>query len=88
MTEGEQIDLLIDSIEREKVARARRMTPEQRLWLGGELFDGVFQRMWWALKGDHPSWSDDQIFAEIRRRLTIARKIENTPWTRPLQTKL
>ena len=68
---------LLAQLDREDIEQARRMTPAQRFWAGGELFDDACR---WTLAGirhQHPGISDDQALAELRRRLAIAQEMEN-----------
>jgi hypothetical protein len=67
---------LIEQLRREDIEQARAMTPEQRLTAGGELFDTACR---WTLAGicrDHPGISDAEALQELRRRVALARKLE------------
>ncbi len=67
---------LIEQLHREDIAQARSMTVSQRLLAGGELFDAACE---WTLAGirrDRPGISDADALNELRRRLVLARKLE------------
>jgi hypothetical protein len=68
---------LIEEFDREDVEQARRMTPQQRLAAGGELFDDACR---WALAGirhQNPGISDADALAELRRRVAMGERLEN-----------
>lgn len=73
----EPTDELIDSIYREKVERARKRSPEEKFWAGGDLFDAVLERMKFGILADNPTASEADIRREIERRLRISRALEN-----------
>ena len=68
---------LQDSIYREKVLRARSMTPEQRWEAGFEITNEVGQRMlagaMWKLKTDNIELG----WTEVRRQLARLRKVHD-----------
>ena len=70
---------LIDQLRRDKIDAARRMSPEQKLSAGGELFDCVIERMLAGIRMQHPNVSGEQARHLIRQRLAIARRVENRP---------
>jgi hypothetical protein len=67
---------LQDSIYRERVMRARRMTPDERLATVFELTNGVFERMhegaMWQMGTSDPARG----WEEVRRRLDRLRRLE------------
>ena len=68
---------LLARLEREDIEQARRMTPAQQFWAGGELFDEACR---WTLAGirhQHPGISEEEALIELRRRIAIAEEIEN-----------
>jgi len=68
---------LLAQLEREDIEQARRMTPAQKFRAGGDLFDEACR---WTLAGirrDHPGVSDEAALTELRRRLTVARSMED-----------
>ena len=56
-----------------KIERARAMPPEEKLLAGARLFDRVQLRMMEGIRALHPTWSDQQIVVECRRRLAAVR---------------
>ena len=68
---------LLAQLDREDIEQARRMTPAQRFWAGGELFDDACR---WTLAGirhQHPGISEEDALRELRRRIAIAEEMEN-----------
>lgn len=70
---------LIRQLRRDKIEAARRMTPEQKLLAGGELFDAVVERMLAGIRMQYPEISDELARAKLEERLAIARRLENRP---------
>lgn len=64
------------AIYRSKVQRAREMSFEEKFFLGGRLFDAGMAVMRAGIRSDHPEYSDEQVEAEVDRRLAIARKLD------------
>jgi hypothetical protein len=52
------------------------MSPEEKLWLGGELFEEVCERMRDGIRGQFPEADEAQLERILRQRLEIARKLE------------
>ena len=69
---------LIDELFRGKVRAARRMTPEDKLAVGGELFDDVCDRMRSGIRAQYPNLDDDEVEEKLRQRLDIARRLEDS----------
>jgi hypothetical protein len=68
---------LIAQLDREDLEQTRRMTPAQKFFAGGELFDDACL---WTLAGirhQHPGISDAAALDELRRRLAIGRQLED-----------
>lgn len=65
-----------DSIERDRVQRARRMSVEQRLIQGTELFEYACEASLAGLRAQFPDASADELHRRLRQRLTRARTIE------------
>jgi hypothetical protein len=68
---------LIDDIYRERVIRARRIPIEQKLQAGGDLFEGVCERMAAGLRDENPGADDAKIQELLRHRLAILRRLES-----------
>lgn len=69
--------LLQDSILLSKIARARRTPISQKLADGPLLFDQNMSIMSGAIRSQHPDYTDQQVEKEVRRRLTIAKRIDD-----------
>jgi hypothetical protein len=70
---------LIEALHREEVAAARRLTAEQKLSLGGDLFDQVCERMRAGIRAEFPETDERQVERILRLRLAIARRLEQAP---------
>lgn len=68
---------LQDAIFRSKVARARRTPMSEKLADGPRLFDESLQIMRGAIRTEHPEYSPEQVEQEVRRRVRIARRIDD-----------
>lgn len=64
-----------DEIYRSKVLRAREMSIGERMALGPKLFDEGMSLMRSSIRSDHPDFNDQQIEAEVTRRLKIRRAL-------------
>lgn len=64
------------SLRQQEIDQSRRMSPEQKLAMGGELFDDVIQRMLAGIQMSFPGISDEQARVELKRRLAIAKRRE------------
>ena len=69
---------LIDELYRDKVRAARRMSEEERLREGGDLFDEVCDRMRDGIRTEFPNADEVMVERILRRRLDIARKLERS----------
>lgn len=67
---------LADALYWEKVERARRMKPEDRMQSGAELFDYACSITLAALREQMPGSSETQLLEALRRRLAIKRQLE------------
>jgi hypothetical protein len=67
---------LADALYWEHVERARRLTPEQRLMAGPELFDYACTVTLSALREQMPGAGEAELLEALRRRLAVKRKLE------------
>ena len=67
---------LMDAIFVDKVRRARLMSPGEKMLDGPRLFDQNCQLMRGAIRSQFPEFDDAQVEQELRRRLAIARRID------------
>ncbi len=68
---------LIDELRRGRIEAAKRMTPEQRLLAGGDLFDAMVERMISGIRARRPNAADDEVRAVLCAQLATARRTEN-----------
>ncbi|MDX1970624.1 MAG: hypothetical protein SFV23_25870 [Planctomycetaceae bacterium] len=66
-----------DDLFRERVLRARAMTPSQRLMRGLELFDEACAVALSAIRSQNPQWTDAECRAELTRRINIERRLQD-----------
>jgi hypothetical protein len=69
---------LIRQLRREEIEDARRLTPAQRFLAGPELFDLAAEFAFAGIRMQNPSFSEQQVRAEFRRRLQIAERVGNS----------
>jgi len=67
---------LQDLIFLSKVENARRTPGHQRVEDALQLFDDMIDVMRGGIRSQHPEYSDEKIENEVRRRLRIARAID------------
>lgn len=67
---------LADALYWEKVERARRIKPEDRMQAGAELFDYACSITLTALREQMPGKDEAQLLEALRRRLAIKRQLE------------
>jgi hypothetical protein len=63
---------LADALYWEKVERARRMKPEERMLEGVRMFDRECETMRLEILKLNPNYSEADVSQEIRRRLKVA----------------
>jgi hypothetical protein len=68
---------LADAIYRERVLRARRVPPEQRILEGPQLFDFACSASLAGLRMQMPNATEAELRQGLRRRLAIGRKLQN-----------
>ena len=67
---------LADALYWEKVERARRMKPEDRMKAGPELFDYACTITLSALREQLPEATEAQLMDKLRQRLAVKRQLE------------
>ena len=70
---------LADAIEQDRFVRARRMTLEQRLVQGTELFDYACQASLAGLRAQFPTATEAELQEHLRQRIRRARELEAVP---------
>lgn len=68
---------LIDALFRDKIERARRMTPEERFLAGPRLFDMASEWTKAGIRAQYPDAGVAEVERRFRERLALARKLEN-----------
>lgn len=63
---------LAAAIDREKLERAKRMTPRERFLAGAELFEDACEVSRAGIRALNPGFDDAEVEAELRRRLQLA----------------
>lgn len=72
-----EIVKLQNEIYRSRVLRARQMTVGERVVDGIRLFEEGMRIMRGGIRSDHPEFSEEQIEAEVARRMRIAKKLSD-----------
>lgn len=70
------IGALIDELSREEIARARIMTPEEKLLEGPRLFERACRVMADGIRHQHPDLDEAGVRALLAARLARIRAIE------------
>lgn len=68
---------LIGSIDRDRIARARRESIEQKMWEGPKLFEGVVERMKMGIRLQFPDASDSEVLDILWQRLRRLRQVQD-----------
>lgn len=76
-TPDESLKAQQDAIYREKVERARRMTPLQKFEAGQELFEIGCLQMLGNIRGQLPIADELTLRQELRKRLEIGRRLDS-----------
>ena len=71
-----RVKALQDAVFLTKVARARRTPMEEKILDGPRLFDQNCEIMRGAIRSENPAFTPEQVERELRRRLAIARRID------------
>ena len=74
----ESIAALADVLYREEVARARAMSPEDKLLEGPRLFERACRVMRDGIRHQHPDLDDAGVMALLRARLDRVRALERS----------
>jgi len=67
---------LIDEIYRDRVQRARQMSPEDKFFAGARLFDRSCRIMVDGIRVQFPDADERRVQEILRERLAIARRLE------------
>lgn len=69
---------LLDELYKEEVLDARRMSPEQKLLAGQELFEAACRITLAGIRNQFPGISEADSLEILRKRLELRRKMERT----------
>lgn len=67
---------LADAIERSRFERAMLMSPEEKFFAGGNLFESACRLTLAGIRAQHPEASDEQVLAILRDRMEKTRRYE------------
>ena len=70
---------MVDALFRERVLRARRTAPEQKLLEGPRLFDIACRIMKDGIRNQYPNADEAQVLEMARKRLALAKRLEESP---------
>jgi hypothetical protein len=69
---------LIDELFRERVLRARRTPPEEKLLDGPRLFDLCCRIMADGIRNEYPEADEQRVQELLRQRLALLRRLEQS----------
>ena len=69
-------EFITDQFWLEEVQRARKQTPQEKLRLGGDLFDAACEVTLAGIRAQHPGISSGRALDILRQRLDLSRRIE------------
>ena len=65
---------MIDQLYLEEIEEARRMTPEQKLLAGGDLFDYACEITKAGIRAEHQGADETEVRRILRKRLELAER--------------
>ncbi|MCW5558621.1 MAG: hypothetical protein KIT22_12410 [Verrucomicrobiae bacterium] len=74
---------LADALYRERVLRARRVPPEERLLDGIRLYDQAVERMRLGVKLQHPAATEEEVERLLVKRIRKSWKLSDHGYYRP-----
>lgn len=74
---NDEFKSLADALYWEKIERARKMSPEERMQAGPELFDYACSITLNALREQMPGATEAQLLEKVRQRIAIKRRLED-----------
>jgi hypothetical protein len=69
---------LLDDLYRERVLRARRTPPEEKLLDGPRLFDLACRIMADGIRDEYPDADDQRVQEILAQRVALLRRLENS----------
>lgn len=76
MNGADESQAMMDAIFREKVRRAREISPSEKLFSGLELFEEVEERMRGGVRQEFPDASEEEVERRLQQRFARLRQIE------------
>lgn len=67
---------LKDELYRERVLRARKMPPEEKLLAGGRLFEHACRITMAGIRNQHPEATEERVKQILGERLAMRRRLE------------
>jgi hypothetical protein len=67
---------LVDALFREKLERARRMSPDDKFLAGARLFERSCRIMMDGIRAEHPDADENRVRKLLRERLALLRRLE------------
>jgi len=67
---------LIDELFRERILRAREMSPDEKFFAGPELFERACQIMAAGIRNQFPNADEAQVADILEQRLQIVRRLD------------
>jgi hypothetical protein len=74
---SEPIREVVDALYLEEIRRAREMSAEEKLRLGGDLFDEMCERMRCGIRSEFPEADESRVEEILEQRLALARRLEH-----------
>jgi len=75
----DHIQEMIDTIYFERVKAAQAMSPEEKLMAGPRLFDLSCRIMADGIRDEHPQADEQTVQQILRERLSLIRRLEQSP---------
>ena len=71
----EPIEELARQLFRERVERAKREDPAEKMWAGPRLFAGVCDRMKDGIRWQFPQASEEEVMEILRQRIKLQERL-------------
>jgi len=81
----DDIRALADDIFRDRIRRARSMSPGKKVLLGPELFDYACGITLSGIRAQNPDYTEEECRRELSRRLRIARRLDEAGLYHPVE---
>jgi len=71
---------IVKRLYQDKIEAARRISFAEKFMAGPEMFDRECEIAMADIRMQHPDFDEEQVLAELCRRLAIARQVEEQPF--------